>query len=497
MNLISIFTKSKTIAGLEVQDSCLRLGLLSINSKGEVKVINALKQSLPARVISHGQIVNGQNFNQQLNILLKKFKPKVEFVILTLSPEIIYSKKYTFPSSLNREKIENSMNTTLGFNLPRSINDVYLDWEKRYAGEDNDIFVASAPKKVINSYLNYLSLSKMQVVAIEFSSYSMARVLNVGSTTYYSLVIQQFPSGANFSITRNKLIVFNRFVPTDKRQIDANEISNEAVRIVNFFENDSQFKLDQDDIIKVEDVLIVGSDESLANLVKSKTNLPVYAGVLDPKYANHLPAGEPGEWMAVLGASLRGLVPRSKDEMISLMPVGTEKAFEYEKAYVFTSVMTNLLALISIFIMIASAAVWYFLYTNQQNLDSRHFTLVDPAREAKAELLIKRFTEFNDLLAQTNLILTSSPKWSDVLSTIISLTPDTVIVNKLDANSISSQFVMSGEAATRDDLNLLKDNLIASEHFTDVNLPTTNLELIEDIPFTIRFNLADPEKFKG
>ena len=90
----------------------------------------------------------------------------------------------------------------------------------------------------------------------------------------------------------------------------------------------------------------------------------------DPKVGK-----DSGKWLVSIGVAMRSLTPRSSDNMISLMSIGTEDAYEYQKAQSFSEfVLENAIA-VSLFFVIVFLIALVSLSSFQQ-------TVTEPASSA-------------------------------------------------------------------------------------------------------------------
>ncbi|MBI4692384.1 MAG: hypothetical protein HY773_03075 [Candidatus Terrybacteria bacterium] len=174
------------------------------------------------------------------------------------------------------------------------------------------------------------------------------------------------------------------------------------------------------------------------------------------------------------------------------MPVGTEEAYENQKAVVFSGFLSNLALGLSVFFGAVFAGAWILMTVLQQNFNARLSALnVLPLATDSVELE-NRAENFNELVRRAAGLLENLPKWSGVVEDIRVRAGSGIIINNLSIPSVEGIINISGISQSRIQLNLFRKTLEESLLFTDIKLPLTNLEMKENIPFSISFKLKDP-----
>lgn len=431
MNLINVFTREEPIAGLEISETYLRLAILGL------KVEEAL--------------TNGVSKTESLKNLLKKSKTKVRYVIVSVPADNSYSRIFSFPKSLAGEKLEETMKLTVGFQLPVKLEDIYLDWEKVETKdkEKNEIFLAAMPKTTINDYINVLNAAELKPVAIELHPQSFLRVMDLENDKTV-LVKMMSKTSVGIFIIKNRVLRFSRILP--ENFLDEAKLELEVRKITDFYESE---------------------------------NGPI---------AQSIKFGEPDKWLISTGAATRGLLPRSKDTLISLMPIGTEQAYEFQKAVAFIEFLSSLAVGFAIFFSAAFLAIWLLIVSvQQQTLNQLEILSSLPLPQDTVELENKAL-KFNTLVNFSSDIIKTLPRWSFVIEELRLKTLPAISLTNVSLSSTSETINIIGIAKDRDQLNLFKKNLESSTLFREIILPLTNLEQEENIPFSISFKLKEPQK---
>lgn len=470
MNLIKLFTREEPIAGLEISDTDIRLALLEFNKEKSADEIKFLaEEPLEEGVIAEGVLKKTDEFVKTVKKLISGLPIKIRYVVASLPADNVYAHIFSFPKTISGEKLEETIKLTVGFQLPVKPENVYLDWEKtKEDNEQNEIFLAAGPKQHINDYVNAIGAANLRPIAVEFHPLSLARVIDIPpEETVLIKTVQR--TSAGFFVIKNKILRFLRMLP--KNFLEENFLKEETRKIGDFYESESGLKVK---LIDIDQAKIV---QSLSGGEKFKEN--------------------PGRWMISVGAGIRGLLPREKDTLVSLMPVGTEEAYEYQKAVTFSELISALTIGLSVFFSAVFILSWLLMNTIQERVANRIENLNAIPLPTNIVELEERAKNFNRLIAATSELAKNISNWSKFFEELKSRAVPGVIINNISIPSLNDAISMNGVAQNRVQLNLFKKNLTESYLFDAVNLPITNLEQKENIPFSVVFKIKDPAIFYG
>lgn len=454
---------------MEISDSYIRIALLEVREEKKEKIteVKMLKEApLKEGIIVNGEIKDKASFIKTLKEILREVKPKIRYAIVSISPNGIYSHLYSFPKTVSGEKLEETMKLTIGFQLPMKTEEVYLDWEKVSFAEKNEIFLASVPKPIIDAYAEILVASGIGPIAVEFYPMSAVRAIDFPSDKGAHLLLIANRQNINISVIENRTIKFNRLVPADF-------LSDDIRKVIDFYESGN--------MTQISGILLVGDKKNLGDLI---SNLSISQAKI-----NKLKDGN--RWLIAVGAAMRGIMPRSEDTLVSLLPVGTEEAYENQKAIVFSEFLSNLALGLSVFFGAVFVAAWILMTVLQQNFSTRLSALNILPLAADAVELENRAKNFNEWVGKTAGLLENLPKWSGVVEEIKARKGPGIIISNLSIPSPEGIISIGGISQSRLQLNLFRKNLEESPLFTDIKLPLTNLEMKENVPFSISFKLKD------
>jgi|GEM_PF-944425 type IV pilus assembly protein PilM len=491
MDLVRFFTREENIGGIEVHDAHIRVALLSFNKKTNVVGITALvEEPLPAGVITNGVVVKSELLVQALTRALKKMPTKLRFAIVTIPAESVFHRIVSFPKTVRNEKLEEAMKLTVGFQLPRPIEEVYLDWEKNEGVDANEVLLATVPKLVIDAYTAAFFAAGVRVVAVETHPMSIVRSLQTRAGEQ-SLLVSREADQVTVAVIEGPLLRFVRTLPGFIAS-DEKLLLDEIERIRSFYEAESKRSINN------TYWMIEGEHAHGASPLASLTQDNAQVIGLFSKHP--VVAKNPCAWFAALGAAMRGILPRKEDTIISLMPVGTEEAYTKQKALVFSEFIAALCIGFSIFMIVLYAGAWGLLGYIQQGFSERLSTLSNIPMPEDAVQLQQRAHALNESITNTQALLSQMKRWSVVADVVeqarLGFVAGISITNVSISTGPGGVISVRGVAATRDQLNTFKRALETADVITGVNLPLTSIGQRNNIAFTLTFSIKDPSLAK-
>ncbi len=466
MDLVSLFTKEKDIAGLEISDDFLRLALLARNyeKQGNVYIKELAEEPLENGVVVAGVLKNPEKFIASLTKLLAQSKNKIGYVVVSIPHINLYSKVFSFPKSVGAGKLNDAMKVTVNFNLPVKPDEVYIDWEEVHAEGKNELMLATVSKKIVDAFSKALEAVKITPIAFESHTFSLIRILEL-DTEKSTLLILKGKTQTGFVILKNGAIRFSKFTA---RAMTQAEIDLEVKKITNFYESDKE------PISKT-------IDESQVKVPK--------------KFANYPKIKEEGEkanrWLVTLGVAMRGLLAASEDKLISLMPVGTEEAYAKQERIVFIKLIGDVITFLAIFITISFLAVWLIMVSVKSSVDAQ-VGITSVPLSTESQQIETKVVKLNSLMGILLDIDGKSPRFSIVLEEIKTRTIAGITIISVSIPGPDSVINLSGVASQRKDISAFRTAMAASALFGDVQSPPSNLDKRTDIPFTMTFKLKDP-----
>ena len=474
MNIPHLLTQKKNVVGIEISDSLIRIAFFRTpkdspkNKKQKNSTRNEelvlIEEPIAANVIDNGVVVDKDLLAKILRVLRSKIKIDTNYAIVSIPDDKIYSRIFSFPKSINEARLPEAMRLAINFQLPTPTERLYLDWERATGSTNmNEILLSTIDRSVAQNYIDALEEAGWKTLALESHLASIARAIKI-TPDQTTLFTKKCPDGTTVFGLKNGILTFSRvlplaFIPEDK-------ISLEIQRIKRALDVNSKTPV------------------VLENLME--------AHVRDD-YAGH-PALTPpkAKWLIPLGAVIRGRIPEGQDNLISLLPVGTEEAYAYQKAVVFGTLLRNLTVGISVFFVISYLGAYAFIFSLAQNADKALTTIsmssVSPEVIAK-ESMVKNI---NAITKTAETILRETPQWSILLEELRARTISNIVISTFTANGVNEKISLLGIARDRNTLNQFKKSLQGSSILTDIEVPLNNLEQKANIPFSVSFRIKDP-----
>ena len=223
--------------------------------------------------------------------------------------------------------------------------------------------------------------------------------------------------------------------------------------------------------------------ESEAN--KLELSIPKKEEPKEPAVPAQPEKKEDNRTLISIGAALRGFIPREKDNLISLLPEGTEERYFQSKFVNLFNFLFNFFLVLSIILVSLFGGIYLLFFRISGNIETQLKNLEAVPESVQLKEIKTRVNEFNKNINFINEIQKEISPWSVLFNELKSQKPEGVVLTKIEALSFKSPVVLEGVAKTRDELLKFKENLTNSTKLIDVQLPLKFLEEKENINFTI------------
>lgn len=462
MDITSFLTKEEAIAGLEISDSHIRLCFFKQDKKDKaIKLYIHGERALPVGAIKNGVIQDAHAITQSLESLVAPLSGKIRYVIATIPTQSCYAKLFSFPKAIQGKKLEETMNLTIGFQLPLRPEDVYLDWDAVGDPTMNQVMLAATKKTIIDTYDSVLSTAKLKPIAIEPHIFAALRAMQLVSDEHTLIVDNTATNDILFWVAHKGGVQFIRSLPARFIQQKDDEIR----KISAFYEAEHKTPLK----------VVVMEQAQLRKEILVASTSPIQS-----------------EWLVSIGAARRGIIPRAQDSLISLMPIGTAEAYKQQRAISFIEFLANSIVGISLFFGAAFIGTWILMSILQQRTLMQLENLAALPITPDTSDLILRAQTLNEVTNAAQQSLQKIPRWSTVIEELLKRIPQGIIITNATFASPEDILAITGTAADRSVLTTFKKTLEESPLLTGVSLPATNLELRSAIPFMVSFKLSDP-----
>ena len=504
MDILKLLTYEEKIGGISIFDSKIEMLFLSFDQKkGALSVGASSFVNMPEGVVVGGILKNEEAFTASLKELFSKItyygksKIKISSFVISLPANFMYSHNFSFPANLSDIQIDEAMKLNLKFSLPMPEETVYIDWEQiesKYVIK-KDIFLCAGIKKEIDGYLAVFSKIGITAVAMEFHGISISRVITLNSKEPFLTAI--------FSNNNLELVIMeagairflqafsvNEILKLDAGKTEKDIIIDKIWRAINFYDSESGQKGflkkiylvgDNDRISAYKDFInqnISGIETEISQI------LPVFPQIPLAKNSNlaHI----------TLGAALRGLMPRNEDTIISLMPIGTEEAYERKRMISFARIASDIISILSVFFVVLFFGSWLLITILLRNIETslqRQVSLPEGLLELK-----ERAVNFNETVDKINMLGQKTTKWSGLIDRLGIIGTSGITLTRIDIGSLEG-LTMSGIALTRDNLLQFKIVLENSGLFREVKIPFNYLEQKNNIAFSLELKFKDASLF--
>lgn len=319
MNLLNLLTIEKNVAGIEISDSVIRLAFFRPHRKkyGKQLTIDTatrttdriqeqdelilIEEPIASNIIANGVVVDTELLGKTLKTIWSKAKLGTDYAVVAIPDDAVYSRVFSFPKTVEGSRITETMRLAINFQLPIQTDNAYLDWERTTGtSSSNEILLSTVPRDVVRGYIKALDYAGIKTLALESHLASIARAVKLeqGHTAIFS---KKTPDGATIFVLKDGILRFSRTLPL--QTVPESKIPQEMSRLKTALEAETKEHIIEADIINAE---------------------------ICDEYREHPALTAPkAKWLIALGAVMRGKIPEGRDNLVSLLPVGTEEAYAY------------------------------------------------------------------------------------------------------------------------------------------------------------------------
>ena len=452
--------------------------------------------ALPPGIIEEGILKKPKELQSFFLSLRQKLwgERKKIWIILSLPSANFYTNILSIPT-LEDERFREAVVFNTQINAPLPLEESYFDWEDwgpAKKEDEREVFVALGVKKQIDAYLHILQTSGFKVVAVEPFSLSLTRFLyQFSGEKEPVLAIDLRQEGMEFVIFEGKKLVFFDFdswseifdgkVPS-RITIDLlkKHLAKEVPMLLNFYLLKRGKNIRYFFFGGQEKMLVAALSREVEN---SYHLLPLSLKL--PSYLTKLSSA----WYGVIGAALRGLIPRRQDTIVSLAPVGTEQEYYQNHLYSVISLWLKAMATVVIILVGLLGGMDKMFFQRIMNNYQRNLaTPLEVATQQKEKQLTKQMKEFNTLVAQVSAVSRYKKDWKKIIGSIFtaantsSVTIKRILISAAPARNIT----VLGAAPSKTAVVNFKTSLDETKIFSQINLP---LETLVETPTGVSFSL--------
>jgi len=501
--ILTILNPQLPIGGLEISDSALKFVLIKENK------LNFISLNLPIGTIEEGKIKNKENFKAALSKLRSQitFRTKKKIYIIVNIPDIdVYTQVFNLPL-VAIDNLEEAAGLNLQMISPIDFSSVYADWQR--VGETDidggqlEILGAFIPNKIVDEFVQHLKETNFVVVAIEFSALALSRLFSgLVNLPNSFLLLHLTASGLDFCLIKNRNLYFNHFIPWpagEERQISLAVIKEiiirETQKVLNFAgshwpETQINTLLLAAPALEEKITQIITENFTLA---VQKLTLPRELKNVNGQWSlvNSQLSTLTSDWFSALGSALRGLIPRSKDIIISLASTGTEEEFHQHQIINFIKIWRNIALTSLSFIFIAFIVVDGFLMKTANSLNNQLANLANLPELGEVNKLQEEAKEFNERVELGLQVKNQIYNWSPFFEKIKNLAGNDIVIERIFIQSQETPILFNGRATDEKAIIDFKTKLEQDSQFKDINLPLAGITPAADgkLKFSITFKI--------
>jgi len=168
--------------GLDISDHSIEVSLLD-KSMNKVKVVAYSRMVLRQELVVNGVIKKPSQLAEKIKEVLAAAKPKAirtPYCILAIPDSQVFTSIFKFPAGLKHEEIRSTISFKAEEVIPFRTSEIYFDFKTiGVANGTQEVFYAAVPVKVIDSYVEVLTVAGLIPVAFDLESISLVRSILV------------------------------------------------------------------------------------------------------------------------------------------------------------------------------------------------------------------------------------------------------------------------------------------------------------------------------
>jgi type IV pilus assembly protein PilM len=213
-----LFGKSKSLVGLDIGSSSVKLVELKPMTKGEFnwKLVNLGVAQLAPEVIVDGSIMDSTVVVDAIQQLFRENKVKTNDVAIAVSGHSVIIKKITM-AYMSEEELAESIRWEAESYIPFDIDDVQMDYQvldEADRGDGNmDVLLVAAKKEKVSEYVSVVQQSGKNPVVVDVDSFALQNALTSNyelSDLQVTALINIGASVMNINIMQGRNTVFWR-----------------------------------------------------------------------------------------------------------------------------------------------------------------------------------------------------------------------------------------------------------------------------------------------
>ena len=177
------FSKSKSVVGLDIGSSAVKLVELKEKKGGTFQLVNFGMERLSPEAIVDGSIMDSSMVVETISRLNSEKKIKNSNYATSLSGHSVIIKKITLPA-MSPEELAESIQWEAEQYIPFDINDVNLDYVPLTppgSGDNIDVILVAVKKEKINDYTSVISQTGKVPVLVDVDAFALQNCYEMNS----------------------------------------------------------------------------------------------------------------------------------------------------------------------------------------------------------------------------------------------------------------------------------------------------------------------------
>lgn len=445
------FAPEERIAGLVVEETRVRAAEFRIVSDAHSTLPHfALRYegaaALPPGTLHGGELVRVEALSEAVSALRRSGSDKAltaSRVIASLPLLQSVSTMVHVPPSVHGKEQDEVLRLEAERLLPFPLSEAYVDWQEIKGGDaDNQgkpFLLVGARKADVDPYMKAIEAAGLVVVAVEPVFMSIARGLRDRTGVIYALWIYETAVLAAGIDASGNLRAFHQrsiLAPSIEERdliLRAKVIASELASFVRFYRSEYG---------GVEHEIILDGSADTATLeeirsVSGSVSLPL----------RYEPDGHLLSKAAVRGAALRGSLGRSEDMFVSLTAVGTEQAYEQQRASFFVHAGFRALAAVFGIAILLFGMSGAYLFMKERELRN---TIQVATLSSQERTYLDTAVQFHTAVAGITQLIPASTVEFEVVSELWKAVPQGIIIERFTISMKGEAFQaeVAGRAAT-------------------------------------------------
>lgn len=473
-----ILATKPRLGGLEISHSSIKY--LAIKGPHAIQQASV---KLPPGVIEQGKIADAVRFAAALKNLHDQIaSPAISVnTILVIPSSLVYVQAFSVPIMPPVEQ-EEAIDLNLQMISPGRVEESYYDWQEIKKNESAghvDLLGAFTGSAAVDSFVAALNAANFNVISVEFPGLSLSRLIKErwqnGAETTPTILLYINSEGVLVSILKNANLYFSHFTPwndivsaSTEREITFADIEafieQEVRRVTTFYLSKTGHSIS-------ETILISPLfNYEITELVEKRLKMSIKNLTI-----KELPDLSPN-WFPVLGAGLRGLIPRSKDTSLSLAHISAKGEYYQERTLSLIALCRNIVLGAFIFVFIAALTVDGVLYQSEQARQKTSPILIAPSETELVQRLRTEAATFNQLVEIAHIAKGKEVTWSTLFDALKSVTGTNITISRIYADRSNLSLIITGTATNELAAINFKGRIEKIANIKTVSLPLSQIQ---------------------